>query len=262
MKEKNNEELSFFEKYKTDKKFNAKVQLIGYGIFILILIVFLNISSLGNNSSSNITSFKNSTNNHQQSKIDNQQINLLQKLSNNYEYDIKAKITTKRDDNKETKEVEYYGKSAKNNMEIIKKVDNTTINYYKVDNRYYTKEGNNFTLIKDNEIYNILEKEYVELNYIKEYIEKSSLDHKTEYSNGKKEYVYHMKVKEIIKSYPEIDEIEINITEEDNTLTIKIDYITLMKALNMKIEECEVTYTYKNINTTEDFTIIEEQQGE
>ena len=33
-------ELSFVEKYKTDKKYKAKVELIGYGIFIIGLIIY------------------------------------------------------------------------------------------------------------------------------------------------------------------------------------------------------------------------------
>ena len=54
MKEKkgiNKEELKdFVEKYKTDKKYKAKVQLIGYGVFILIILVGLNVSALSTSS--------------------------------------------------------------------------------------------------------------------------------------------------------------------------------------------------------------------
>lgn len=66
-----------------------------------------------------------------------------------------------------------------------------------------------------------------------------------------------MRVKEIIKSYPEIDEIEIKALEENNTLTIEIDYLSLMKVLSRDNESCIVTYTYKNIDTVEEFSIME-----
>ena len=45
-----NKKESFFDKVKGDKKYRAKVELIGYGIFIVVLVLGLNISSLGDNS--------------------------------------------------------------------------------------------------------------------------------------------------------------------------------------------------------------------
>ena len=39
---------SFFYKYKNDKKYKAKAELTGYVIFILLVILFVNIASLGN----------------------------------------------------------------------------------------------------------------------------------------------------------------------------------------------------------------------
>ena len=44
---------SFFQKFKNDKKYRAKVQLIGYTVFIVFLIVFINVSNVGNNYSYN-----------------------------------------------------------------------------------------------------------------------------------------------------------------------------------------------------------------
>ena len=254
---KSEEKKDWIELYKTDKKFNAKVQLIGYGIFIFIVIIGLNISAAsGNRSNRDITSMKSSINN-QTNRTTNKKIALLQKINNNYEYDIKVELTTKKDETTETKKVEYSGKSYKNNMEIIKKDNNESKTYYKIDSRYYKKENDDFEIIKSDEIYDTLEKEYIELDNIKEYLDKSTLDHVTEYSSGKKEYVYHMRVKEIIKSYPEIDEIEIKALEENNTLTIEIDYLSLMKVLSRDNESCIVTYTYKNIDTVEEFSIME-----
>ena len=254
---KNEETKDWIELYKTDKKFNAKVQLIGYGIFIFIVIIGLNISAAsGNRSNRNITSMKNSINN-QTNRTTNKKIALLQRINNNYEYDIKVELTTKKDETTETKEVEYSGKSYKNNIEIIKKDNNESKTYYKIDSRYYKKVNDDFEIIKSDEIYDVLEKEYIELDNIKEYLDKSTLDHVTEYSSGKKEYVYHMRVKEIIKSYPEIDEIEIKALEENNTLTIEIDYLSLMKVLSRNNESCVVTYTYKNIDSVGEFSIME-----
>lgn len=137
---KSEEKKDWIELYKTDKKFNAKVQLIGYGIFIFIVIIGLNISAAsGNRSNRDITSMKSSINN-QTNRTTNKKIALLQKINNNYEYDIKVELTTKKDETTETKKVEYSGKSYKNNMEIIKKDNNESKTYYKIDSRYYKKE--------------------------------------------------------------------------------------------------------------------------
>ena len=247
----------FVNKYKTDKKYKAKVQLIGYGVFILIIIIGVNISAASSGYSGNITTMKRETN--EPSTTTNQSANLLKEINNNYEYEVNAKITTKKDDKEETKDIKYTGKSYENNMEITKTFNNETNNYYKVDSRYYKKNNEQFELIKNEEIYDTIEKEYIELDSIKEYINNSTLDHVTEYSTGKKEYVYHMAVKTIIKSYPELDEIEIKILEENDILSIEIDYISLMKVIEKDFEECIVTYTYKNIGKVEEFTIINEQ---
>ena len=252
---------SFLEKYKTDKKYKAKIQLIGYGAFIILLIVYLNIASLNTTSHGNIVTLKNNTNQLEEKETEEKRSNLLKQISDNYEYEIKVSLTQEKDDLKS--EVTYNGKRFKNNMEITKKTNNENTNYYKVDSKYYTKEEDKYQLSKEETIYNLIEKEYIELEEIKEYIEKASLDHITEYSNGIKEYVYHLKVKDIVKSYPETEEIEINITEEKDILTIKIDYTNLIKITKEdKIAECKVEYQYKNINKIEEFTIIEEQKSD
>lgn len=262
MKEEKKE--SFFEKYKTDKKYKAKIQLIGYGLFILLVIVYVNISSMSSSNSSNITSIKNNidqtekNNNNEEEK----KSSLLNKIDNNYEFETKITLTIKKEEQEEKKELSYSGKRSKNNTEINKKTIDNTSTFYKVDTRYYTKTNDIYQIIKSEEIYDTIEKEYIEWEYIKEYIEKSSLDHITEYSTGKKEYVYHLKVKDIIKSHQEIDEIEINITEENEILTIEFNYTNLMKALSKEIEECKMTTTYKNVGKVEDFTVIEETTAE
>ena len=252
---------SFIEKYKTDKKYKAKIQLIGYGAFILLLIIYLNISSLNTTSHGNIITQKsNSEQTEKKETKEEKNSNLLKQINNNYEYEIKAWVTHEKDNFQS--EATYRGKRFQNTTEITKIINNESINYYKVDSRYYTKEEDKYQLIKPETIYNIIEKEYIELEAIKEYIDMASLDHVTEYSNGIKEYVYHLKVKDIIKSYPETDEIEINITEESNILTIKIDYTNLIKITSEeKITECKVVYQYKNINKVEEITTIEENKS-
>ena len=51
---KDNDNNGFYEKMKNDKKYNAKVQFIGYGVFILLIVVFLNISSMNSGINSGV----------------------------------------------------------------------------------------------------------------------------------------------------------------------------------------------------------------
>lgn len=251
----------FLKKYKTNEKFKAKTQLIGYGILIFIIIIYINIENATAPSYEKITSFKNDSQNQEQSSItDNKKNKLLEKINDNYEYDIKVKKITKSQENDIIKEVHYTGKSYKNNIEILKESEGITNNYYKEDTRYYTKNNDNYELTKENIVYDVVEKEYIELNDIKYDINKSSLDHVTEYSNGKKEYVYNLKIKDIIKSYLETDEIEIDITEENDTLTIMIDYTKLMQIMEEEVKECKIEYSYKNIGSVEEFKITNENE--
>ena len=89
-KKNNEDKISFFEKMK-DKKYNAKVQLIGYGIFILIVIIYASIYSKNYNYDY-ANKIKTDDNSKETSKISENK-SLLDTISNNYHYDLKLSIT-------------------------------------------------------------------------------------------------------------------------------------------------------------------------
>ena len=60
-KTESNKKETFFEKMK-DKKYKAKVEFIGYGIFIVVLIIYLNIASMDQSPSTSNTIFQNKVN--------------------------------------------------------------------------------------------------------------------------------------------------------------------------------------------------------
>ena len=74
-----NEEVkkeSFFSKYKNDSRYKAKVQLLGGTLFILFLVVWINISSIGNTGYLNeVANLINDT--------PNENINLINEIKNN-----------------------------------------------------------------------------------------------------------------------------------------------------------------------------------
>lgn len=245
---------SFFYKYKNDTKYKAKVELTGYVVFILLVILFVNIASLGN--SKPITNLNNeifqNNNNNSNTETEN---NLLETITDNYQYDINVNITKKTEENITYR---YHGKSYKDTLEINKEFNNTTNNYYKVDNYYYQKNGEEYVIISKAEIYDLIGNNYIELDNLLEYLDEASLDHVTNYSNGKKEYVYNLYIRDIIISNKTDEVVTINIIEENNTLNINVDYFNLIKEVDNTIKECKVTYLFSNINKIEEFFTLDD----
>lgn len=245
---------SFFYKYKNDKKYNAKVQLIGFGILIGFIILSANISNVTNNNY-NKTNKNTILNKQEEQQEEQQEENLLERIDENYSYDINVNLTKTND---EIINYSYIGKSFNNIIEINK--DNNL--YYKVDDYYYKKEENNYNLTTTNEIYDLIPNNYIELNKIKEYINKASLDHITNYSSGKKESLYNLYLKDILISNKTEDVVTINVIEENEILNIIINYTSLLKVTNDEIKECIVTYNYTNIDKIEEFNIENNTEGE
>lgn len=255
---------SFFERYKSDKKFNAMVQLGGYGVFILGLIIYLNVTGMhggsttgnniiGNTVGSGILDGENAS-------LDDS--SLLEKLSNNYNYDIKIdykKISMDTTNNKEVEiehSIRYSGKSYDNKLEINKVKDNNTYLYYKVDNKYYSMIDNITSNVKDNEVYDVISNEYIEIDKLLELINESSLDHVTNFSSGKKEYVYHYKVLSSNSSNNIDNIVEIEIEEDNGILNIDVDYTNLVNELDNTIVELGLDAIVSDIGLVEDFEVI------
>ena len=106
--EQETENQTFKEKYKSDSKYKAKVQLIGYGLFILFLIVYLNIASMGakNKKLSNTTTKNNDNiptkeNNNIETKTDKELGQWLKDIGTNYEYDVAVSSKSKNDNGEE-----------------------------------------------------------------------------------------------------------------------------------------------------------------
>ncbi|MBR3161650.1 MAG: hypothetical protein IKF19_02860 [Bacilli bacterium] len=251
---------TFLKKYQSDERYKSKVQLMGYLIFIVILVIYLNISHIGQNynyNTSNTTSDKYNT--LTTINENNKELSLLKTLNDNYNYSVTIAITRAKEDNiEENITINYNGKSNGENIIINKDLNNTTDTFYKAGDEYYQKINENYEIMAENEIYDIISAKYIEYSSLKKYIEKASLDHYTNYSSGKVEYVYNLNVSDIIKSYKKDDKIQINIVEENNTITIDIDYDNLFKILNNKIKTCRINYKYSNIGSTEKIVIFDD----
>lgn len=254
---------SFFNKMKNDKKYSAKVQLMGYGTLIVLLVLYLNVSSMNSSGSGGNTIIGDINNSGSEIKnTDKDDTTLLKNVSDNYSYGIVIDID-KKSMNTETEEeigvehvIRYTGKSYGNKLEINKVANEQQTLYYKVDDNYYSKVDNVTSFVKDSNVYDAIDKEYIELDNILKLMDKASLDHVTDYSSGKKEYVYHLKVKDVIVSYQLEDVVEINVEEENGILKIKIDYSNLFKVIDNSILEFELEATITEIGEVEDFEVV------
>lgn len=212
-KDNNKKKLSLKERWK-DKRERAKIELMLYGIFFLIIIIFARIS---NSMSNNIPK-------EEDNKI------FISEITDNYSYDIDITI-----DNDNYK---YYGKVLGHNMNIHKVVDTEDEYFYKMNNKYYILDDNgNYILTNDKEIFSYIDYRYLDINTIKEYIKMGTLN-----SN-----IYTIKVSDILLNNNSNDVI--TITVDDINKELIIDYTNLFKVNNNNLYKELVRIKYSNINS-------------
>lgn len=211
-KKKSNKYIEKIKEMRKDKIGRAKLELMAYGIFFLILILFIRITSFISNRSNVNTPVTSSS--------------IIDKIDNNYSYNINININ----DSSYT----YKGKVLGTNESLTKKVNDTEEYYYVMNDKYYILDNNgNYILTNKDDIYNIIDYNYLDINNIKEYLTLGT----------KNNNVYTIKVSDIILNNNSNDTI--TITEEDNKLII--DYTNILKMDNNSINKVLVTITYDNI---------------
>ena len=206
-----NKKINLKEKW-NDKRERAKIELILYAIFFIGVIIFVRV---GNNISNN--------------NINTSDNLFISQINDNYSYDTKVNIN---DNN-----YEYIGKVLGYNSTIEKKDSNTDEYFYKKNDKYYKlDQDNGYILSNKNDIYDIINYDYMYINNIKEYIKTSNND------NG----IYKVKISDIILNSSSSDYITIKLDNINNT--IEIDYTNLLRINDNNITKAIVTITYSNIN--------------
>lgn len=206
-----NKKINLKEKW-NDKRERAKIELILYAIFFIGVIIFVRV---GNNISNN--------------NINTSDNLFISQINDNYSYDIKININ---DNN-----YEYIGKVLGYNSTIEKKDSNTDEYFYKKNDKYYKlDQDNGYVLSNKNDIYDVINYDYMDINNIKEYIKTSNND------NG----IYKVKISDIILNSSSSDYITIKIDNINNT--IEIDYTNLLRINDNNITKAIVIITYSNIN--------------
>lgn len=215
MEEKNaKKKLSLKERWK-DKRERAKIELMLYGIFFLVIIIFARISS------------SMSTNIPKDNDINN---TFIDEITDNYQYDIDITI----DNNK----YKYFGKKLGNNMSITRIVGTKEEYFYQMNDKYYILDTKgNYILTTAEDIYPYIEYRYLNINNIKQFIKLGT----------KNDTVYSVKVSDIVLNNNSADTITLTVNEEDKN--ILIDYTNLFKIDNSNINKAEVNIKYSNINS-------------
>ena len=195
MEEKNaKKKLSLKERWK-DKRERAKIELMLYGIFFLVIIIFARISS------------SMSTNIPKDNDINN---TFIDEITDNYQYDIDITI----DNNK----YKYSGKKLGNNMSITRIVGTKEEYFYQMNDKYYILDTKgNYILTTAEDIYPYIEYRYLNINNIKQFIKLGT----------KNDTVYSVKVSDIVLNNNSADTITLTVNEEDKN--ILIDYTNLFK---------------------------------
>lgn len=211
---KEKKKLSLKERWK-DKRERAKIELMLYGIFFLVIIIFARISS------------SMSTNIPKDNDINN---TFIDEITDNYQYDIDITI----DNNK----YKYFGKKLGNNMSITRIVGTKEEYFYQMNDKYYILDTKgNYILTTAEDIYPYIEYRYLNINNIKQFIKLGT----------KNDTVYSVKVSDIVLNNNSTDTITLTVNEEDKN--ILIDYTNLFKIDNSNINKAEVNIKYSNINS-------------
>jgi len=210
----------FIKKWKSDKKFKTLVQLTTYTFFVILVAIF----AVSNTNSIPLNEVDD--NEIQQTEKDNNTDDNIVAIPNQYNYNIKININEK--------EYKYSGTKTKDEEKIIKETDEEITNYIYKNNSYYKEdEENNYLLTSRDEVYDIVNYNYLSLETINEYLTKAK----------KLENQYLVYLKDIILDNNSNDYIVINISDNK----INIDYTVLMKNFDESIEKYFVNIDIEEI---------------
>lgn len=204
----------FMEKWQSDKRFQIKIKLLLYTVFIVIVAIYA--ISLDNSSIDNLDQDTIDEISNEESSSKN-----IIDINDNYHYVATINI----DDS----EYQYTIIKKDNQETIIKEHNNITSNYLYKDNNYYQLEDDTYILTTKDNIYDVINENYLNLSSINKYLEKSQ--------NNNNQYLVYLK--DIILGESSEDYFVIFI----NNNKISIDYTPLMKHFNNSLKKFNVDIT-------------------
>ena len=204
----------FMEKWQSDKQFQTKIKLLLYTVFIVIVAIYaisLDNSSIDNLDQDTIDEIRNEESSSKK----------IIDIDDSYYYVATVNI----DDS----EYQYTIIKKDNQETIIKEHNNITSNYLYKDNNYYQLEDDTYILTTKDNIYDVINENYLNLSSINKYLEKSQ--------NNNNQYLVYLKDIILGESSEEYFVILINNNK------ISIDYTPLMKHFNSSLRRFNVDIT-------------------
>mgnify|MGYP004458970351 FL=1 len=204
-----NDKKTFKEKWQ-DKKYQAKIKLSGYSIFVVIAIIMILVEGASNNKN---TVIDNELEDNKTIK-DNTDTKDNKLFTINYPYIIELNYNI---DN--TKNNITYKYSNNNNEVLITKTNNDIVTNYKyISNKYYIENNNNYILTNINKVYDIIDYEYLDIDNINNYLNNATLEND----------IYKVYLKDIILNNTSDKYITIKLLDN----SVEIDYTYLLNILN------------------------------
>lgn len=204
-----NNKKTFKEKWQ-DKKYQAKIKLSGYSIFVVIAIIMILVEGASNNKN---TVIDNGLEDNKTIK-DNTDTKDNKLFTINYPYIIELNYNI---DN--TKNNITYKYSNNNNELLITKTNNDTVTNYKyISNKYYIENNDNYILTNINKVYDIIDYEYLDIDNINNYLNNATLENN----------IYKVYLKDIILNNTSDKYITIKLLDN----SVEIDYTYLLNTLN------------------------------
>ncbi|MGN1358248.1 MAG: hypothetical protein ACI4WU_02655 [Bacilli bacterium] len=204
----------FIKKWQSDKRFQTKIKLLLYTVFIVIVAIYA--ISLDNSSIDTLDQDIIDEINNEGSSSKN-----IIDIKDNYHYVANVNI----DDS----EYQYTIIKKDNQETITKEHNNITSNYLYKNNNYYQLQDDTYVLTTKDNIYDVINENYLNLSSINKYLEKSQ-------KNNNQYLVY---LKDIILEDSSEDYFVILI----NKNKISIDYTPLMKHFNSSLKKINVDIT-------------------
>ena len=204
-----NNNKTFKEKWQ-DKKYQAKIKLSGYSIFVVIAIIMILVGGATNNKN---TIIDNGLEDNKTIK-DNTDTKDNKLFTISYPYIIELNYNI---DN--TKNNITYKYSNNNNELLITKTNNDTVTNYKyISNKYYIENNDNYILTNINKVYDIIDYEYLDIDNINNYLNNATLEND----------IYKVYLKDIILNNTSDKYITIKLLDN----SVEIDYTYLLNILN------------------------------
>lgn len=219
-----------------DPKEKAKIQLILFLIFIVFAVIFTRLTT--NYSDDNYVNQIGNIINNPEVEIDS--------ITDNYNYNITIDMET----NEENKTISYGGIRYNNKMIISKKIEDNITNYYMENNDYYVYSDEGYILSNIDEVYNIINYNYLNISNIKEYINKGVKDGNT----------YLIKVSNINLDSTSKEYVTIEINNNEDNIELIMDYTNLLK--DNDITSCKIKYVFTDINKITEEDIISQKDIE